>query len=628
MFLIFFTSSFGQNTHVNTAPPGNKSNLAASTAFTQGAVSDSTNWLLGNAIGIIEFTNLISTNNYQNNSLIKCSIINVFVDNILLPNNDINNNSYWSFDGSTGTLIINNGLLGIGSDVRVVYRKLPFNTIYSIYNIVIKGNSIPNGALNSDTSTLPINKIVSRILGQGFPGQRMFVDNESTGNQCLFTVIGGQTQPTSFISEYNTRIRPLFQPGKINVLVTWEMVNELFYGMSRAQYQAKLPLYCDTAKADGWKVLVVTQTARDTGANRGFFNNPTIGQDVFGMNIITATDSVNTWLRANYTNFADGLIDWAGSSPILKNYPDSNTTYHYTKDGTHYSDTLSDAAGHFTASSILSFINEAVPNPYYSVNNLSVLSTYLSTANITSPTEVDALTNHLFKPLSIAGLWQYCDVIYPMEGDDPNGWKINAKDPANFTLIPINPGGGSDVLSFDKTTGLTTANNARVEVPRKDSSIHVCDWGVFVYTNKNTSASTPYIFGAANFSGRFFGDGFDAGTFNSTNIYSQAMNAPYTGVDAYYIGRNEIFREGLVRGTTSEVVDAPLGLTYTFLNSVNIPFGCYYLNATPTIFPATVPVRFATIIITKGLPANKVAQLAAIVHDFNTALGRSYLQIH
>lgn len=590
-------------------------------------VSDSLNYALLNAVNVIDTINTLNTNNYQNDSLKTSSIINVFVDNLLIPSKNINGNTFWTFDGATGTLIFNNGLLDTASDLRIVYKRLPYYTTYPIFNIVIDGNSIPNGAQTSAPSINGLASIFANTMGKGFPFQRMFVNNKSVGNQTLDTIIAGQTDPQSKISRYADTIRPLIQVGKRNVLLIWEEVNQLYYGMSIGRYETKLQQYCNTARADGWEVLVISQTARDTSTNHGFFNTPGPSDDTYGMNIIQATDTINVWMRANWPNFANGIIDLA-SLPIFQNYPDSNTTYHYSFDGIHYSDYGSYVAGNYSVGALLGYMNEPAPNPYYVVSNNTVLTAYLSAANITNSTQVAAVTQ-LFRSLSQTGLWQYIDQLYPILGDNGTSYEINAKSPANFILNPINPGGGGDVLSYSSALGLTTSGNARVEVPRKDSSLLVTSYGIFVYTNLATGGSTPYIFGDGNFLGRYNGASYDAETFNGTNTFSQAMNfPPYTGVDAYYSGRNIVNQVGCVRNAATQAIDAPAGLTWTFLNTTNIPFGCYYFNATPTIFPATVPVRFATIAITKGLPPNKVQQLSSIVNTYNSTLGRSYLQVH
>ena len=70
-------------------------------------------------------------------------------------------------------------------------------------------------------------------------------------------------------------------------------------------------------KAAGWKIVIGTCLPRTTG--KAGFEADRI--------------AINTWLRANYTTFADGLADVGGDATIGAPGANLNTTYY--SDGVH-----------------------------------------------------------------------------------------------------------------------------------------------------------------------------------------------------------------------------------------------------------------------------------------------------
>lgn len=590
----------------------------------QQIASDSLNYALLNAVGYIDFINSSLTNNYQDARLIGCQVLSVTVDNMVLPAQNTGL-SWYSFDGSTGTLIFNVGLLSAGSNIHLIFKRLPYNYQFATYNIILDGNSIWNGFQTSDSSVSSQQAIIRHVCGEGFPFNRIHVLNRSVGNQTTDTLIVGQTAPQSKISRFIDSINAFKQPGMRNIILFGEQVNQLFYGMSIRRTEQTEVQYCDTARAHGWEVIVVTQPGRDTSTNHGFFNTPTITDDTHGLNIIQASDTVNIWRRATWQSYANGIIDLVADFPLLLNYPDSDTYYHYSADGIHYGDSLSWVTGQDLAAKTLAYIGEAAPNPYYVVDNTAAYSSYISAAGVTG---ADTTAFKIaFQGLSTIGAWQYINYWYPLYGGATNAYKVNAKNPGSGTLTAINPGGGSDVLTYSASTGVTFGGNARVEIPVKDSTIKVNSFFMLIYANLATGGGSSYLFGSGGLSGRFFGANFDHISYNGSTVSTPLNFPPYTGVDQVGIGRNGITRVTLMRDVTTEVNDVPKLLSGIHIGT-NTPVGVYYLNATPTIFNSVNPWRAANIILASGLPAFKAQQIGDIIHNLETALGRSYNQVH
>jgi hypothetical protein len=110
----------------------------------------------------------------------------------------------------------------------------------------------------------------------------------------------------------NGLLTPKLQFSVLSVLIGH---NDLVLGGSVAALETAITSYCQAMQAAGWLVVVSTllpSTASGFNALRNTFN---------------------TWLRANYTNFANALADPASDATIGTDAAASNTTYYV--DGTH-----------------------------------------------------------------------------------------------------------------------------------------------------------------------------------------------------------------------------------------------------------------------------------------------------
>jgi len=130
--------------------------------------------------------------------------------------------------------------------------------------------------------------------------------------------VSGQTT-IEMIADAAAQIDVLYDTNMLkNVVVFWEVANDLYFGATRADAQARMVQYCQARQAAGWKVVVLTLLPRSK------FDTLTYEDD---------RTAINSYIRANYATFADAVADVAGDSRIGDNGDCDDTTY-YT-DGCH-----------------------------------------------------------------------------------------------------------------------------------------------------------------------------------------------------------------------------------------------------------------------------------------------------
>jgi len=178
----------------------------------------------------------------------------------------------------------------------------------SVYKIVCDGNSLTFGtnyAEGSDSSypkKLGVLLPISRVINYGVSGQ---------------TTI-------DMINDYSSQIAPQYTADTTSVLVAWEIGNDLYYTGNTDTCKNRIRRYCEYGQATGYLVLV------GTAPHRGYSSNTSAGDSPSTYNL--KLDTINTWLAANYTDFADKLVDFAGDTRL--NDP-NNTTYR-DADKVHY----------------------------------------------------------------------------------------------------------------------------------------------------------------------------------------------------------------------------------------------------------------------------------------------------
>lgn len=115
-------------------------------------------------------------------------------------------------------------------------------------------------------------------------------------------------------TEFPTAVAPYFKSG--DILIHWELTNDLNAGQTPAQCLVNLKAYCTQAKAMGLVVYVLTCIPR----NPTFISN----SDRLTLNSLILAD----------TSFCDGVIDVCTLSQFDNGSDYTDTTY-YNADGTH-----------------------------------------------------------------------------------------------------------------------------------------------------------------------------------------------------------------------------------------------------------------------------------------------------
>jgi lysophospholipase L1-like esterase len=173
--------------------------------------------------------------------------------------------------------------------------------------IVFDGNSLTAGQGAPSGSDYPA-QLIALLGGLGITG----IAHYNFG-------VGAQTT-TAMASDAASQIDPLILGGVQNILFAWEIGNDIYFNGNTATAETNFQNYCLDRQAAGWRVIVLTLMPRN--------QTTSFGDNVSQFN--TKLNNANTWLRANYTSFAEGIVDVAADSR-LSDY--TNTTYFF--DGTH-----------------------------------------------------------------------------------------------------------------------------------------------------------------------------------------------------------------------------------------------------------------------------------------------------
>ena len=182
-------------------------------------------------------------------------------------------------------------------------------TLAQYSNIVCDGNSLTLGTFNN-----PGGKSYPTLLSE----QAFLVTNK-----CNVTNKGVNSQTTVQMSaDYATDILPCKLGGiTYNYLIVWEVTNDSYYCSSDADCYTHFVTYCQTARANGWKVIALTCLPRKSAKNGC--------GDLAAMN--ASLNAINAMILAGWSTFADYLVD-VRSDSRLTDY--DNATY-YAADGIH-----------------------------------------------------------------------------------------------------------------------------------------------------------------------------------------------------------------------------------------------------------------------------------------------------
>lgn len=152
-------------------------------------------------------------------------------------------------------------------------------------------------------NNLPYGNAVSNYVRDNLPTKRAVFDYSF------------QSKTTRQLrDEFPSVVAPFFKSG--DILIHWELTNDLNTGQTPAQALVNLKSYCSQAKAMGLIVYVLTCIPR----------NPTWISNANRL-------SLNSLILAD-TSFCDGVIDVCAMAEFNEASDYTNTTY-YNSDGTH-----------------------------------------------------------------------------------------------------------------------------------------------------------------------------------------------------------------------------------------------------------------------------------------------------
>jgi hypothetical protein len=223
--------------------------------------------------------------------------------------------------------------------------------------------------------------------------------------------------------------------------------NDLGHGVAVATIESRIQSFCQSVRAAGWRVAV--STIPPVGAGCTIYL-PTTSAATFNSRAAT----VNAWLRANWSTFADLLVDTA-ADPRLQSY---NATY-YISDQLHFSDSGSSAYGGDGAQGLTASYD--YPTPAYvprrlrrgSVALAAVNAGWTDTGILTQPGDAGLavkVTGQVNFGLDIAlgkPSWAYPEGPYAAgSGNPPSGGfpQTSLYDPSRIFRLPL-PGGAAPI---------------------------------------------------------------------------------------------------------------------------------------------------------------------------------------
>lgn len=128
----------------------------------------------------------------------------------------------------------------------------------------------------------------------------------------FFNVAVGGQSTQDMITRSAVQVDARFVPGKDNVLIAWELGNDLYYGVSVKDACRHFRDYCLARKARGWKILVITPCDRQQ------VNGIGDTEDQYRAKLIEASG----WLLNNWHGFANAIVE-SNRVPALSNAGDS-----------------------------------------------------------------------------------------------------------------------------------------------------------------------------------------------------------------------------------------------------------------------------------------------------------------
>ena len=175
-------------------------------------------------------------------------------------------------------------------------------------NIVIDGNSLTSTSV--------------QFGGTPFPTQMKGIEPFKNNNSTIRSYgVGGQNID-EMSSDAAAQIDTSISSNKRNILIVWEITNQLALTKNPRTVINKLWSYCDARKSAGWTVIVLTSLPRNSDLGSSYTLS------TYNSDLLTA----NGYVMSEYSAHAKAYID-VRSEPCLSNYSNSC----FANDGVHLS---------------------------------------------------------------------------------------------------------------------------------------------------------------------------------------------------------------------------------------------------------------------------------------------------
>lgn len=190
------------------------------------------------------------------------------------------------------------------------------STDFSNANIVCFGNSLTYGQESSNPATKSYPAVLKTLAPFNVAG-------------CTITNVGVSGRTTQeLIATQSTVVNPLYVAGKRNIVLVFEMINDIFNNcLDAATAYAHIVTLCGNLKAAGWEVWVGGTTVR----NVSVAPSNSCGSAAA---IEAISNAANALVAANALTIADGYLNLRRNTNLTD--PDLYTAY--LADSIHYND--------------------------------------------------------------------------------------------------------------------------------------------------------------------------------------------------------------------------------------------------------------------------------------------------
>ena len=136
--------------------------------------------------------------------------------------------------------------------------------------------------------------------------------------------VGGQTT-VAMLADFESQVVPLVDESKRNLLLMWELGNDIYINGNVESAYGRALQYCQQAKEAGYVTII------GTCPHRYYSGNTTAGDSLSAYN--TKLDEINALIRVNSSEFG-GIADIASDWRFL----DPGNTIYYRPDGVHFTE--------------------------------------------------------------------------------------------------------------------------------------------------------------------------------------------------------------------------------------------------------------------------------------------------